>query len=107
MEPPHYNPETAIVTHSFKNWHKKQDGTIKRSIRNVLKKVGTIPTNRVKWLEDRLWELKPNSHRVYFGTIGDIIYFLDGGTKSTQEKDLERIRSKWAKIQDEELSLSG
>ena len=77
---PVYDPETVVPTSRYKKWHQNQPCEKKRKIRKVLAKVGVIDSNQIKWLEDALWELKPNSYRIYFGAIGNIIYLLDGGT---------------------------
>ena len=98
LQPPSYHPERAILTKNFKKWYKKRDENIKRVLRNVLKKIGALETRQVKWIEDKLWELKLNSHRVYFGAKGEMIYLLDGGTKSLQDHDLDEVRGKWKEI---------
>ena len=78
MTPPVYNPETAVLTTNYKRWHKKQRQEKSLQIVKVLKKVGVIgSSHQIRWLEDALWELKPNGYRLYFGAEVDIMYFLD------------------------------
>lgn len=99
MTPPIYDPNTAVPTRRYKRWHRKQPCGRKREIRRLLAKVGEIKSNQIKWLNDALWELKPNSYRIYFGAIGDIIYLLDGGTKDLQEKQIPGMMEKWKEQQ--------
>ena len=92
---PIYDPETAIPTCRYKRWHRKQSDDKKRKIRKVLAKVGVVNSPQVRWLDDALWELKPNSYRIYFGAIGEIIYLLDGGTKDLQTKQIPEMMELW------------
>ena len=95
MTPPAYNPETAIPTPRYKKWHRKQPPEKRRQILKVLAKVGVLNSPQVRWLDDALWELKPNSYRIYFGAIGEIIYLLDGGTKDLQTKQIPEAMKLW------------
>lgn len=96
MTPPAYDPETAIPTSRYKKWHQKQSQEKRRQIVKVLtNKVGVVNSPQVRWLADALWELKPNSYRIYFGAIGEIIYLLDGGTKRLQKKQIPEMMKLW------------
>lgn len=95
MMPPVYNPETAVLTSRYKRWYRKQPCKTRRHIRYVLGKVGTINSSQVKCLEDALWELKPNSYRIYFGVLRNTIYILDGSSKDLQKKLIPEMMKKW------------
>ncbi len=95
MTPPLYNPDTAILTSRYKKWYRKQPLEKKRQILKVLAKVGALNSPQVRWLEDALWELKPNSYRVYFGAVGEVIYLLDGGSKDLQSKHIPKMVELW------------
>lgn len=45
------------------------------------------------------WDFGPG-YRVYFGTLGDRLILLNGGDKSTQERDIRRAHGYWSEYKE-------
>ncbi|MDX2243772.1 MAG: type II toxin-antitoxin system RelE/ParE family toxin [Leptolyngbyaceae cyanobacterium bins.302] len=54
-----------------------------------------------------LFELRVNSgsdYRIYFAQVGTAVVLLDGGSKTTQEQDVKRIKEYWASYDKREFA---
>ena len=55
---------------------------------------------------DGVTELKIDvgpGYRVYFGQLGDVVVLLNGGDKSTQDKDIKEAKRLWNELKSREV----
>ena len=88
--------DKVIVTERYDKWHGRLDNTIRGRIARRIMRFNEGNLGNTKRLGDNLFEVKgEDSYRVYFGLVEKCLVLLGGGTKSSQQIDIERESEYW------------
>lgn len=83
----------------FEEWFLGLDSRASAKVNTAVKRMGMGNLSMLKSVKEGVHEYVIDSgpaYRVYVGIDGDkIIILLGGGTKKTQQKDIERARERW------------
>jgi putative addiction module killer protein len=90
----------AVGRSPFAGWFDGLDSTAAAKITVALTRIELGNLSNVKSISGGILEYRINfgpGYRIYFGRQGDeLIVLLAGGTKSQQQRDIERAHARWA-----------
>lgn len=90
----------------FHDWQKKLDATARSVIRTRLDRIrlGNFGDSKIIKGGEGIWELRIDfgpGFRIYFGRKGStVIVLLVGGSKSSQDRDIEKAKRYWLECKD-------
>jgi len=84
----------------FRTWFERLNADAARKTTTSIYRLAQGKFSNVKGVGGGVFECRIDfgpGYRVYFGRDGDcIVILLGGGTKSLQQKDIERTRERWS-----------
>jgi phage-related protein len=82
-----------VFEYIFQNGRSEKDIAVMIAVLQRLKKVGPdlIDTDMAKVLDDTVWELRKDRHRILFARCGNIFVLLTAFRKSSQQTPAEQI----------------
>ncbi len=84
----------------FADWLRKLDATAVAKVDRYIRRMENGNFNATKMLRQGVFELRIDTgpgYRVYFGRDGlTLVILLAGGTKRTQQQDIEKAIVRWA-----------
>ena len=82
-----------VFAYIFQNGRSEKDVAVMIAVLQRLKKVGLdlIDTDMAKVLDDTIWELRKDRHRILFARCGHIFVLLTAFLKSSKQTPAEQI----------------
>jgi putative addiction module killer protein len=99
--------ETETGKRPYSEWLEKLDRPVRKKVLERIKRVSLGILGDHKLLKESygLWEMRIDfgpGYRIYFGKIENTVILLVGaGDKSSQQKDIEKMKKYWKKYKDD------